>query len=56
MAARGNWQDVWASPNALSLPKGERRNAKGANDSADLAGDDGAGEPDVFGVAGVAAE
>ena len=53
---RGNWNDVWPDPIILSLSKDQRRKAK-AGDAANEAGvEAGAGEPDMFGEAGVAAE
>ena len=58
-ATRGNWCEVWSSPNVLSLSKGARRKAKGEVEAANEAGDaESAGsEPDMFGEPGsVAAE
>ena len=47
---RGNWNEVWSSFDS-------RRKAKGEVEAANEAGDEGAGEPDMFGEAGsVAAE
>ena len=49
-AARGNWNDVWSNFDQRRKAKaGEAANEAGAGEAE-------AGEPDMFGAAGVAAE